>query len=230
MDSSPSSMGMLTKSMPVENKSIRQYCYDGEIPSTRHFLMNKRQFLGTAAVAGAFPIVAQATSPAERGPALLTVTGDIARSNRGPLDPALDQMMHKHQVTFTKAWAFDYPSLMALPQQTIRPTLEYDRKPHTLRGPLLTDVLARAGATLHDKGTLVLRAVDGYNVELPVAQARARRFIVATHVDGNPMPLGGLGPLWAVYDADRVPEVAALPLPQRFAACPWALYHVDVKA
>jgi hypothetical protein len=191
--------------------------------------MNKRQFLGTAAVAGAFPIVAQATAPAKHGPALLTVTGDIARSNRGPLDPALDQMMHKHQVTFTTAWAFDYPSLMALPQQTIRPTLEYDRKPHTLRGPLLTDVLARAGATLHDKGVVVLRAVDGYNVELPVAEARARRFIVATHIDGNPMPLGGLGPLWAVYDADRVPEMAALPLPQRFAACPWALYHIEVK-
>jgi hypothetical protein len=191
--------------------------------------MNKRQFLGTAAVAGAFPIVAQATPPAERGPALLTVTGDIAHGNRGPLDPALDQMMHKHQVTFTTAWAFDYPSLIALPQQTIRPTLEYDRKPHTLRGPLLTDVLARAGATLHDKSILVLRAVDGYNVELPVAQAHARRFIIATHVDGKPMPLGGLGPLWAVYDADRVPEMAALPLAQRFAACPWALYHVDVK-
>jgi hypothetical protein len=191
--------------------------------------MNKRQFLGTAAVAGAFPIVAQAAPAAERGPALLTVTGDIARSNRGPLDPALDQMMHKHQVTFTKAWAFDYPSLTALPQQTIRPTLEYDGKPHTLRGPLLTDVLAHAGAKLNDKGILVLRAVDGYNVELPVAQARARRFIVATHVDGKPMPLGGLGPLWAVYDADRVPEMATLPLPQRFSACPWALYHVEVK-
>ena len=190
--------------------------------------MNKRQFLGTAAAAGAFPIVAKAAPAADRGPALLTVTGDIARSNRGPLDPALDQMMHKHQVTFAKAWAFDYRSLSEMRQQTIRPTLEYDHKPHTLRGPLLTDVLAHAGATLHDKGILILRAVDGYNVELPVAQARARRFIVATQVDGNPMPLGGLGPLWAVYDADRVPEMAALPLPQRFAACPWALYHVEV--
>jgi hypothetical protein len=212
----------------VENKSIRQYCYDGDIPSTRHFLMNKRQFLGAAAAAGAFPIASQAARPSERGPTLLTVTGAIARSNRGPLDPALDQMMHKHQVTFTKAWTFDYGSLLALPPQTIRPTLEYDGKPHTLRGPLLLDVLAHAGATLNDKGSVVLRAVDGYNVELPVAQARARRFIVATHIDGNPMPLGGLGPLWAVYDADRVPEMAALPLPQRFPACPWALYHVEV--
>jgi hypothetical protein len=191
--------------------------------------MNKRQFLGAAAAAGAFPIASQAAQPSGRGPTLLTVTGAIARSNRGPLDPALDQMMHKHQVTFTKAWTFDYGSLLALPPQTIRPTLENDGKPHTLRGPLLTDVLAHAGATLNDKGIVVLRAVDGYNVELPVAQARARRFIVATHIDGKPMPLGGLGPLWAVYDADRVAEMAALPLPQRFPACPWALYHIDVQ-
>jgi hypothetical protein len=90
-------------------------------------------------------------------------------------------------------------------------------------------VVAHAGATLGDKSMLVLRAVDGYNVELPVARARAQRFILATHVDGKPMPLGGLGPLWAVYDADRVPEMAKLPLGQRFAACPWALYHVEVK-
>jgi hypothetical protein len=192
--------------------------------------MNKRQFLGAAAVAGAFPMAGQAAQPSGRGPALLTVTGDIPHGNRGPLDPALDQMMHKHQVTFTKAWAFDYASLLALPSQTIRPTLEYDGKPHTLRGPLLTDVLARAGTTPNDRTVLILRAVDGYNVELTIAQARARRFIVATHIDGSPMPLGGLGPLWAVYDADRVAEMAALPPSQRFAACPWALYHIEVRS
>jgi hypothetical protein len=210
-------------------------------PSTRHFLMHKRQFLGTAAaLAGLLPLAGQAAPAAPAaasGPVLLTVTGAIARSNRGPLDPALDQMMHKHQVSFTKAFTFDYPSLLALPPQTIRPTLEYDGKPHVLRGPLLLDVLAQAGARLDDKAgktdgrrVLVLRAVDGYNVELPVAQARQRRFIVATHIDGQPMPLGGLGPLWAVYDADRVPEMASLPVAQRFSACPWALYHIDVGA
>jgi len=194
--------------------------------------MNKRQFLGAAAAAGAFPLAGQAASlPA--GPALLTVTGAIAHANRGPFDPVLDQMMHKHGVGFRKAYAFDDAALRALPAVTIRPTLEYDNKPHQLRGPLLLDVLAQAGAIHGDRTAggetmLVLRAVDGYNVDLPVAQARERRFIVATHVDGKPMPLGGLGPLWAVYDADRVPEMAAQPLAQRFAACPWALYHVEV--
>jgi hypothetical protein len=195
--------------------------------------MNKRQFLGAAAAAGALPLAGQATSaslPAlPGGPALLTVTGDLMRSNRGPFDPALDQMMHKHGVSFRKAWVFDDTALRMLPAVTIRPTLEYDAKVHELRGPLLLDLLAHAGATLGDKTVLVLRAVDGYNVELPIAQARARRFIAATHVDGKPMPLGGLGPLWAVYDADRVPEMAALPLGQRFASCPWALYHVEVR-
>jgi hypothetical protein len=193
--------------------------------------MNKRQFLGAAAAAGAFPLAGQAASlPAlPAGPALLTVTGAISRTNRGPFDPVLDQMMHKHGVGFRKAYAFDDAALRALPALTIRPTLEYDSKAHALRGPLLLDLLAQAGATLTDKTVLVLRAVDGYKVELPLAQARARRFIAATHVDGKPMPLGGLGPLWAVYDADRVPEMAAQPLAQRFAACPWALYHIEVR-
>jgi hypothetical protein len=195
-----------------------------------HFLMNKRQFLGAAAAAGALPIAVHAAQPAGRGPALLTVTGAIARPNRGPLDPVLDQMMHKQQLAFDQAHAFDYAALLALAPQTIWPTLEYDGKPHVLRGPLLADVLDRAGAVLNEKTLLVLRAVDGYNVELPLAQATGRRFIVATHIDGKPMPLGGLGPLWAVYDADWVPDMAKLPLPQRFAACPWALYHVEVKA
>jgi len=193
--------------------------------------MNKRQFLGAAAAAGALPLAGQAASlPAlPAGPALLTVTGAISRANRGPFDPVLDQMMHKHGVSFRKAYVFDAAALRALPAVTIRPTLEYDNKTHQLRGPLLLDVLAQAGAVLGDRTVLVLRAVDGYNVELPVAQARARRFIAATHVDGKPMPLGGLGPLWAVYDADRVPEMASLPLAQQFAGCPWALYHINVS-
>jgi len=194
--------------------------------------MNKRQFLGAAAAAGALPLAGRAASLSALpdGPALLSVTGNIAGTNRGPFDPVLDQMMHKHGVSFRKAYVFDDAALRALPARTINPTLEYDGKPHTLRGPLLVDVLTRAGARLDNKTVLVLRAVDGYNVELPLAQARARRFILATHVDGKPMPLGGLGPLWAVYDADRVPEAAAQPLAQRFAACPWALYHIEVKA
>jgi hypothetical protein len=191
--------------------------------------MNKRHFLGAAALV---PLAAPATArtaAAACGPVLLTVTGAIGRANRGPLDPALDQMMHKQQLSFQRAYTFDFDALARLPARSIRPTLEYDGKPHALRGPLLAEVLAQAGAQGGPGARVVLRAVDGYAAVVPLAQAKAQGFIVATHLDGQPVPLGGLGPLWAVYDADRVPDMAARPLAERFAACPWALYHIEVQ-
>lgn len=195
--------------------------------------MHKRVFFGATALLGGAPLLASAatvTAFVTTGPALLTITGAIARPNRGPFDPALDQMMHKQKLGFIKAWQMDYAALVDLPALTIRPTLEYDGKPHQLRGPLLIDVLKAAGATVTDDSRLTLRAVDGFAVALTVKKARDQRFIVATHLDGKPMALGGLGPLWALVDADRIAALAAQPVNQRFGECPWALYHIDVQA
>jgi hypothetical protein len=138
-------------------------------------------------------------------------------------------MMHKQQISFQRGFTFDFAELIRLPAKTIRPTIEYDAKQHQLQGPLLTDVIGAAGAKAGDAVKLVLRAVDGYAAVIPVADARKLGFIVATHLDGQPMPLGGLGPLWAVYDADKAPEMADKSLAQRFASCPWALYHIEVQ-
>lgn len=192
--------------------------------------MDKRHFLGAALASGALPAIAAPAALPAGGPALLTIIGAVKRSNRGGLDPVRDQMMFKHKLAFKRAFALDFAAIAALPAQTIRPTLEYDGKPHTLRGPLLVDVLALAGTRPADASRLLLRAVDGYAAAVPMVQLRAWKFIVATHLDGQPMALGGLGPLWAVYDADRVPEMAARPVKERFGACPWALYHIDVLA
>lgn len=192
----------------------------------------RRQFLNAAAIgAVAAPslALAQHAPKAARGPILLTVSGRIGAGNRGAFDPALDQMMGKQKIQFDKAHVFDFAALTALPAVTIKPTLEYDSKPHTLKGPLLADVMKAAGVKLTDKTTLFLRAVDGYAAQVTAAEASKYRFIVATHLDGQPMALGGLGPLWAVYDADRFPDMAAKPLPARFAWCPWATYHIEVK-
>lgn len=192
----------------------------------------RRQFLNAAAIgAVAAPslALAQHAPKASRGPILLTVSGRIGAGNRGAFDPVLDQMMGKQKIQFDKAHVFDFAALTALPAVTIKPTLEYDSKPHTLKGPLLADVMKAAGVKLTDKTTLFLRAVDGYAAQVTAAEASKYRFIVATHLDGQPMALGGLGPLWAVYDADRFPDMAAKPLPARFAWCPWATYHIEVK-
>ncbi len=195
--------------------------------------MKKRHFLSAAALGSlSLSCATQAETAGKRaaGPGLLTVTGAIGRGNRGAIDPALDQMMVKQKIRFDKAQVFDFGALAALPAVTIKPTLEYDGKPHVLKGPLLADVAKAAGVAGGDGTRLLLRAVDGYVVTLSLADARKYRYIVATHLDGAPMTLGGLGPLWAVYDADRFADMAAKPVSERFALCPWGLYHMEVQA
>lgn len=54
--------------------------------------------------------------------------------------------------------------------------------------------------------------------------------ILALRMDGRPLGLGGLGPQWAMYDADRLVEFKDRPLKERFGLCPWGLYHIEVKA
>lgn len=180
----------------------------------RHFL--SRSLLGAAgAVSGAAALPglthAQNGPKSATGPTLLTVSGAIGAGNRSALDPALDQMMAKQKLSFSKAHAFDFATLTALPAVTIKPTLEYDSKPHTLKGPLLANVMKACGVKVTDKTVYFLRAIDGYAAQISAADATQYRFIVATHLDGRPMALGGLGPLWTVYDADSFPDMAAKP-------------------
>lgn len=194
--------------------------------------MNKRNLIlgALAGLSVCFPSGAIARRPkhAPIGPAVLTVSGRIGSGNRGPLNPALDQLMVKQGLAFKVAHAFDFAALSALPSASINPTLEYDRKRHTLSGPLLSDVLAAAGAKIDSTTACQIRAIDGYAVVLSAAELIERRFVVATHLDGQPMGLGGLGPCWVVFDADRFSDVVRKPLNERFALCPWATYHIEV--
>jgi len=113
---------------------------------------------------------------------------------------------------------------------TINPTLEYDSKPHQLRGPRLADVLDMLGASKAPETQIVFHSVDGYMPQLSFAQLRKYGYILATHIDGKPMGIGGFGPIFAIYDADRIAEQAQKPLDQRFALCPWGLYCIEVVA
>jgi len=193
--------------------------------------MDKRSFIAATALGGlAVPASALAAGGKARTPALLTVSGAIGKGNRGPVDAALDQLMVKQKIAFDKAHAFEYSDLAALRVATVKPTLEYDNKRHTLGGPLLVDVLKAAGAADKDGTQLLMRAVDGYAPRISLADARRYGLIVATHLDGKPMPLGGLGPLWAVYEPDRFPDMMAKPVSDRFALCPWGCFHIEVQA
>jgi hypothetical protein len=190
--------------------------------------------MATALAGGAMPLV-QAAEPGKRapaapGPVVLTLSGPgLKRFNRGPTDAALEQLFHKHQVVFDRGFEFDAAALQALPAVQIRPTVEYDGRPHLLSGPLLEQVLAAAGVVADAPVQLLLRALDGYAVQVSLADARRWRMVLATKLDGRFLALGGLGPQWAVYDADRLEDFRDKPLKERFGLCPWGLYHVEVK-
>jgi hypothetical protein len=191
--------------------------------------MQKRSFLSgavTASLAG-LTRTSQAQSHDDE-PVLLTVSGAVGRPNRGPMDHALDQMMSKHGIEFSQATTLGASALARLSAVSIRPVLEYDKQPHTLSGPLLTTVLQAVGVSLTPQRVIELRALDGYNTTLSVAEIRARRMLVATHIDGRRMGLGGLGPQWAVYDPAQVPALKGKSLTEGFQKCPWGLYHVGV--
>lgn len=190
--------------------------------------MQRRTFIATAAagLAVASFVTPAATASTRAGQVLLTVSGAFSGGNRGPRTQ-LDQLMVKHGIEFSQAHTFDFASLAVLPAVTIEPIVEYDGKPHRITGPLLTTVLKAAGVGVHD-AELVLRAIDGYGAQITLEEARQQRFIIATHLDGVPLAMGGVGPLWAVYDPAGVPGMMDKTLAERFAQCPWGLYHIDV--
>ncbi len=97
-------------------------------------------------------------------------------------------------------------------------------------GAALPSQTRAAGVAPSAQVILALRALDGYTVAVSLTDARSYRMIVATALGGVPMSVGGLGPLRAVHDADRLPAFKDEPLRERFALCPWGLHSIDVKA
>ena len=169
--------------------------------------------------AGAAPVKADRQT-------ILTLTGSIDRTNRPKMDGVTDQLMHKHGIQFERAWSLTLADLEKLPARLINPTMEYDARPHQLKGPALLDVLGLAGISKARPSRLLLHGIDGYSPEISFDQAH--NFVVATHLDGAVLAVGGFGPLFAIVDADRIADRAQKPLPQRFADCPWGLYCIEV--
>ena len=107
--------------------------------------------------------------------------------------------------------------------------MEYDERAHQLSGTRLLDVLVQVGAQLSESTRIVLHGIDGYSPEISLKLVKQYNYILATHMDGELLAIGGFGPLFAIYHADHISEFSAKPLNQRFAQCPWGLYCMEVR-
>jgi hypothetical protein len=134
---------------------------------------------------------------ADGSPVILTVYGDIDRSNRGASDKFFDAYLNHHDRVFDRAQVFDLKALNQLKQQRFIADAEGWGNPVALQGPSLEDVLAATGATDKD---IIVTAMDGYSVELSAEELKGHRWILALKANEKTLAIGGRGPLWLAYD------------------------------
>ena len=153
----------------------------------------KRALLALLLLAGALPVLAADEAPAPRDMVVLTVSGLIGKTNRGPLDQKRDSMLALQKAEFKSAFAFDRAMLLGLPQGTVTvKTNEFDA-PATFSGLLLREVLGFIEAA---KVKVTVVALNGYEGYLTPEDIDRSDWVLALEADGVPLGLGQQGPIW----------------------------------
>ena len=167
-------------------------------------------------------------------PVVLTISGTSVQANRGKPHAVADRMLITHGYQFDSAWSCGMDALNSLEQRQLSTQLEYDEVEHRLQGPLLEHVLQASGVDVGQAMAqgmhLTLQGIDGYRAQMPLAQAVRWRMLLATQLDGVPLAMGGVGPLWAIFAPQQIPELRQLPIKQRFPVAVWGLYYIQIGA
>lgn len=166
---------------------------------------------------------AQAADLAEaKGPVVLTIAGDVSKTNRPAFSEFEDGFLNYHEKTFGPAAEFDLAMLESLGMQKVE--ISYDGWParYTFEGPWLKDVLAAAGAGGRD---ITIVALDGFGSTISAADLDAFDWIIGVKRNGRYLSIGQRGPLWVVY---RRPDGKA-PTAEDEQRWPWASFYIEVQ-
>jgi hypothetical protein len=155
----------------------------------------KRALLALAFIFGTSAVFADDAAAPPRGMTVLTVSGLVGKTNRGPFDPKRDSLLALQKAEFKNAFAFDRETLLALPQGKVTVTTNEFEKPATFSGPLLREVLGYLEAA-QVRTTFV--ALNGYIGWLDPDDIKSSDWILALEADGKPLGLGQQGPIWMV--------------------------------
>ena len=153
----------------------------------------------SALVFAAVTCAAGSSVSAEPGGAILTVAGaDVTAPNRGRTEEFSDPFFLYNDQSFERARSFALADLKAMPQHDILVDGEDWAAPITASGPRLADVLAKAGVA--ESTTISIVALDGYTQEFTQEDREAHDWVLSLTIDGEPLGLGGRGPLWLLRD------------------------------
>ncbi|MDN3521700.1 molybdopterin-dependent oxidoreductase [Halomonas ramblicola] len=129
---------------------------------------------------------ADSSLPPPEGKVLLTISGNIEHANSG--DEA----------------RFDREMLASLAWQEVETRTPWHDDRGTFAGPLLRDVLAAAGVRSE---RVRVRALNGFEAEIPLPELHDYDVILAMRRNGRPMPIREFGPLFVLYPFDAHPEL-----------------------
>ncbi|SDW31560.1 hypothetical protein SAMN05444358_101483 [Ruegeria halocynthiae] len=170
----------------------------------------------------ALPAWAELAPP--EGHVILTMGGAVDETNlpaRGEDDGGLLGFL---EITHDGAAGFDAFMLDGLEQIEI--TIPYgppdNQRIYTFSGPLLSDVMALAGAA---GKTALPMAMDGYQAEIRWQSIETHQPIVATRADGIPMGIGGYGPTMIVFPPTDDSELAQEQASQQV----WAIAYIAIE-
>ena len=143
--------------------------------------------------------------PQPQGPAILTVTGSVERTNSG------------------EGAVFDREMLADLGMESLETTTAWDEGTVLFEGVLLRRLLDAVGA----KGdTIHATALNAYHVDIPFDDVKAYDVILAMKMNGAALSLRDKGPLWIVYPLTDHPE---LDTPEFNSRWIWQLQSLEIQ-
>ncbi|SEM04324.1 molybdopterin-dependent oxidoreductase [Halomonas caseinilytica] len=142
--------------------------------------------------------------PSPSGEVVLTIRGDIEHPNVG--DEA----------------RFDRAMLDRLPSRTIVTRTPWQPGTGRFEGPLFSALLEAVGANGDE---VRVRALNGFEADIPVSDFERYDVILAMRRNGEPMTIRNFGPLFVVYPFEEHPELMTEAI--RFRSV-WQVHHIFV--
>jgi hypothetical protein len=155
----------------------------------------KRAALYLAFALSVSPALAGSEAGTPRDMVLLTVSGLVGKTNRGPVDAKRDVLLAEQKAAFKSAFEFDRAMLLALPQATVTGQPNTFAKPASFSGPLSRELLEHLEAA---KLKVTFIALDGFAGWLAPEDIDGSDWILALSAEGVPLGIGQQGPIWLV--------------------------------
>lgn len=143
--------------------------------------------------------------PVPTGPVVLTVTGNISRTNS------------------EQAALFDLKLLESLEMATLETATSWTDGIPVFEGVMGRTLLKVVGA---EGEVAVARALNDYVIEIPLSDLRELDVIIASKMNGEHLRIRDRGPLWVVYPWDEHPELETEAVKQRSI---WQLSELEIR-